>query len=184
MDERIWIKNPKILFINYLDIYPNNYNSICRMFIYIFLIFLLFKRYEWTYICFICFIIVSILGYFYDNENQKNNKINIINKYKSCRRSTINNPMSNILIMDEKNDLIACSDDPDEKININLYWEFYEDENDINAKKKLRNFITMPITSHPNKRDDFLNFLYRDKSVSCKYEGIGCEQYRELKYNK
>ena len=184
MDEKIWIKDPKNLFINYLDIYPNNYNSICRMFLYTFIIFLLFKKYQWTYICFICFIIISILGYIYDKEYIKDKKINLINQYKSCRRSTINNPMSNILMMDDKNNLIACSDEAEEKKEMNLYWEFYEDENDINAKKNLRNFITMPITSHPNKRNDFLNFLYGNNKAYCKYEGIGCEEYRELKYNK
>lgn len=184
MDEKIWIKNPKILFEKYQDIYPTNYNSLCRLFLYTFSIFLLFKSYKWAYLCLISFIISSILGYIYDNEHVTHKKIDMIDKYKSCRRSTINNPMSNILLIDEKADLIACSDEKQEKIDMNLYWEFYEDENDIYASKKLRNFITMPITSQPNKRNDFLNFLYKDNHAYCKYEGIGCEQYRELRFKK
>ena len=188
MDEIIWIQDPKLLYTKYKDIYPkkdnNNFNAIARYFILTGLIFLLFKRYKWVYICFIGFIIISFIGYLNYKDQDKNNKINLINQYNSCRRSTINNPMSNLLNLDKYPELEACIDEPKERIDENLYYNFFEDQNDLNAKKRLRSFITMPITSHPNNRLKFLDFAYGNMVALCKYDGIGCEKFRDLRYKK
>jgi hypothetical protein len=47
----------------------------------------------------------------------------------------------------------------------------------------MRAFITMPITSMVNKRKDFLNFIYEPK-LNCKIDGVNCEYFRDLRYNK
>ena len=179
MDEEIWIKNPKLLYLG-----SNYFNMIARYFLIFFIIFLLFSSYKWSYICFIGFIIISIIGYLYQLEKNKNNKINIMKKNISCRRSTINNPMSNLLPLDPNPNLNACHDDSIDKIESNLYYNFYEDENDLNAKRHLRSFITMPITSQLNNRKDFLNYIYQDNQAYCKNNGVDCERYRDIRYNR
>jgi hypothetical protein len=61
--------------------------------------------------------------------------------------------------------------------------EYYEDENDLTAKTRQRAFVTMPITTMVNKRKDFLDFMY-EPHLKCKMDGIGCEKFRDLRYNK
>jgi hypothetical protein len=188
MEENFWIYDPKILFIKFSDIYPrdtnNNFNAICRYFLVAFIIFLLFSKYQWVYISFIGFIITTIIGIFYTQNENKENKIEKIKKHLKCRRTTINNPMGNVLFLDENPELEACSDDEHTKIKNNIHWEYYEDEIDLNTKTKLRNFIKMPVTSLLNKRENFTNFLYDQSILTCKYDGIRCEKYRDIRYNK
>ena len=92
--------------------------------------------------------------------------------------------MSNLLNLDKYPELEACIDEPKERIDENLYYNFFEDQNDLNAKKRLRSFITMPITSHPNNRHKFLDFTYGNMDALCKYDGIGCEKFRDIRYKK
>ena len=158
MEEKFWIYDPKILFIKLSDIYPrdtnNNFNAICRYFLVALIIFIIFARYQWIYITAIGFIITTIIGIYYTENENKEIKIEKIKKNLECRKSTINNPMGNTLILDENPHLEACSDDS-ENIKNNLYWEYYEDETNLNAKTKLRSFIKMPVTSLLNKRENF-----------------------------
>jgi len=86
--------------------------------------------------------------------------------------------------LDENPNIQACLDEPQEKINNNLYWEFYEDEDDPTSKTRLRNFITMPITSIINNRKDFVDFAYGDNMSKCKYDGVRCERLRDIRYSK
>ena len=186
-EEKLWIYDPHILFKKITDIYPapnsNLFNSISRYWMVTCGIFFLFGRYKCAYLCSIGFILTTIIGYIYTNAENTEEKIAAIKKHLSCRRSTINNPMANILPLDQEPSLEACDDEPEEKIQNNLFWNYYEDENDLKAKTRLRAFITMPITSIVNKRTNFLNFMYEPKQ-KCKSDGIGCEDYRDLRYNK
>lgn len=185
--EELWIYNPHILFTNIKDIYPsensNFFNSIARYCMVCGIIFMLFSRYKWVYLCGIGFLLTSLVGWVYTNSEKTDEKLSLIKKHLSCRRSTINNPMSNILPLDEQPNLEACDDEPEEKILNNLYWEFYEDQNDLTAKTRLRSFITMPITSTINKRNKFLEFMYQPK-LKCKSDGVGCEDFRDIRYSK
>lgn len=188
MDEKFWIYNPKILFTKFSDIYPtktnNNFNAIARYFLITSIIFLIFSRYKWAYICSIGFILITFIGFIYTKNEDREEKILKINKHLHCRRSTINNPMANLLPLDENPNIQACLDEPQEKINNNLYWEFYEDEDDPTSKTRLRNFITMPITSIINNRKDFVDFAYGDNMSKCKYDGVRCERLRDIRYSK
>jgi hypothetical protein len=185
--EEFWIYNPHILFTKIEDIYPspttNTFNAIARYWLITFVIFILFGRNKWAYLCGVGFVITSIIGYIYSESEIREDKISQIKKHLSCRRSTINNPMANILPLDPTPNLEACDDEPEEKITNNLFWGYYEDENDLTAKKRQRAFITMPITTMVNNRKDFLNFMY-EPSLKCKMDGIGCEKFRDLRYNK
>lgn len=185
--EEFWIYNPSILFTKISDIFPsettNTFNAISRYWLVTFIIFLIFSNYKWSYLCGIGFIVTTFLGYIYTKDMIREEKIKYIKKHQSCRRSTINNPMGNLLPLDPQSHLEACDDEPQEKIHDNLFWEFYEDQDNLTAKTKLRAFITMPITSIVNKRKDFLNFMYQP-TLKCKTDGIGCYDYRDLRFNK
>jgi len=185
--EELWIYNPHILFTKISDIYPsptnNTFNAIARYWMITFAIFMLFGRYKWAYLCGVGFILTSIIGYMYSETEIREDKISQIKKHLSCRRSTINNPMANILPLEPNPNLEACDDEPEEKITNNLFWEYYEDENDLTAKTRQRAFVTMPITTMVNKRKDFLDFMY-ESHLQCKMDGIGCEKFRDLRYNK
>jgi hypothetical protein len=185
--EELWIYNPHILFTKISHLYPgpdtNLFNSIARYWMITCGIFLLLGSYKWAYLCGIGFILTSWVGWIYSQDEKKEQKISAIKKHLSCRRSTINNPMANVLPLDPEANLEACDDEPEEKIKNNLFWEFYEDENDLKAKTRMRAFITMPITSIVNKREDFLNFMYEPR-LKCKSDGVGCEDFRDLRYNK
>jgi hypothetical protein len=187
--EELWIYNPHILIKKITNIYPepgsNPFNSIARYWMITCVIFMIFGSYKWAYLSGIGFILTTGIGYIYTKNEKKEEKVNLIKKHLSCRRSTINNPMGNILPLDPEPGLEACDDEhePEEKVQNNIFWEFYEDENDLTAKTRQRAFITMPITSMVNKRKDFLDFMYQPQ-LKCKSDGIGCEDFRDLRYNK
>ena len=187
MEEELWIYNPHILFTKIKDIYPssniNFFNAIARYWMVCGVIFMLFTRYKWVYLCIVGFFLTTLVGWVYTQSEKTDEKISLIKKHLSCRRSTINNPMANILPLDLEPNLEACDDEPEEKINNNLYWEFYEDQNDLTAKTRLRSFITMPITSIINKRKNFLEFMYQPV-LKCKSDGIKCDEFRDVRYNK
>ena len=186
--EELWIYNPYILFTK-KDIFPesntvsNQFNSIARYWMICGIIFMIFARYKWFYLCGVGFVLTTLIGWKYTESEKTDEKIAIIKKHLSCRRSTINNPMANVLPLDLEPNLEACDDEPEEKIQNNLFWNFYEDQDDLTAKTRLRAFITMPITSMVNKRKDFLNFMYKPV-LKCKSDGVGCEDYRDLRYKK
>jgi len=182
--ESIWLKNPYNL-IKFYDNFSilnsgNKFNAITRCLMIAGFIFVIFNRYSWSYICFISILFISFVGYKYDDHELKVQKDYNEKVYKSCRRSTIHNPMMNLLVDDENPELEACSEDT-EVIEKNLYHEFYEDQKNINARKKLRTFITLPVTSVQGKREEFLKYAYGN-DTNCKYDGIGCEKYRDIRF--
>lgn len=195
--ESIWLKNPNNLLKYYTNysIYnysidnntnidgsiANKFNIISRLLILSGFIFTIFKRYNWSYICFIFLIIITMIGYKYDDHTLEQETIAKQKEYNSCRRSTINNPMSNLLPFDSQEELEACKEDS-EIIQSNLLYDYYEDQNNLNSRAKLTNFITMPVTSVLGKREEFMKFTYGD-AVSCKYDGINCAKYRDIKYS-
>ena len=183
--ESIWIKKPENLINNYTNysIYNdgNKFNTIVRLLIITGFIFMIFKRHNWSYICFVLIIMITIVGYKYDDYKIEQDVIEKEIEYKSCRRSTIDNPMSNLMPYDSQEELEACDEDS-EIIKKNLFDEFYEDQNNLNSKTKLRSFITMPVTSILGKREEFLKYTY-DSGITCKYDGIACEKHRDVRYS-
>jgi hypothetical protein len=184
--ELLWIHNPSIIFKKF-DIYPDNtnnkYNSIVRLLMLSLLFFIGFNRFQWTYISILAIICVTVIGIKDENlvalENEK--KANT----KTCRRSTIDNPMKNLLPLDDNPEMSACSDDS-ELVNKNKLDNFYQMENDLGAEHRLRNFITMPSTSLTHGRNKFMDYMSKDmfKDQMCKTDGIHCEIYRDVRFSK
>lgn len=175
--EEFWIFNPIILIKNYKNIYPkkitnNIFNCLTRILLYA-SIFFLFINKKLVYICILCIIIINLIGYIYIKEYIKNDKKEQIKVFNSCRRSSINNPMMNVVLLDENPEIEACpvenkNDDniknntqyeSKKKIDYNLNYNLLQDETDINVSTKLRNFITLGNTKYTNDINKFLNFL-------------------------
>ena len=186
--ESIWIKNPTNLFIyydNFSIFSPNNkFNAIIRCLIISGFIFTIFKRREWSYICFILIILVTIFGYMYDDHIVNVNNMREKIQYKSCRHSTIDNPMANLLPYSIDPGKSACLENEDVKMD-NLFHGHYTIQNDHINREKMKNFITLPVTNINGNRKDFLNFIYNGydgEYKSCKYDDVDCEKYRDLRF--
>lgn len=188
--ESIWIKDPMniIRFNNFsINTSNNKFNAMTRCLLITMTICILFNRHEWTYITLMGIIITSTIGYIYDNHVVKQVEKKKLEKYHSCRRSTIDNPMGNILPFDPTPHLKAC-DEKKEVIDDNLFHGYLRDPNDDNNEGKMRQFVTLPVTSIHDNRDDFIHFLYNgheeddNEYKSCKYDGVNCERYRDLRY--
>ena len=187
--ESIWIKNP-INLLTYYDnfsIYsPNNKcNAVTRLLMMSGLIFVLFGSKSWSYICLIGILLVTIIGYIYDEHLIEVDGIVREKEYLSCRHSTIDNPMGNLLpySLDPTNS--ACNEDENVKTD-NLFFGHYRNQNDHINRETMKNFITLPVTNIEGKRSDFLNFIYNGydgEYKSCKYDGVDCERYRDLRFD-
>lgn len=184
--ELLWIFQPSILWKKY-DIYPdetnNKFNAIIRLLIICLIFFIAFQRYSWTYICVLLIIIITYIGYNYkikQDEKQKY-KLNI----KKCRKSTINNPMANLMPYASDENFEAC-DENSSVIENNLYDHFYEMENDLGARNKFRSFLTLPSTQNPNNREKVLEFFYNtnQSNQTCKEDGVHCHKYRDVRYSR
>lgn len=177
--ETIWIKNPRNLLTYYdsFSIFTNNnpYNAFIRSLLMSGFFFYIFKRYKWFYICLIGILITSIVGYIKDINVKKDDQ-------EQCRKATVDNPMGNLLPMAKDSHLSACRDDYMDK----LFDGHYRHPNDYINEATVRQFITMPVTSIYDKRDEFGEFImngYDDEFKSCKYDGYQCERYRDIRFD-
>lgn len=189
--ESIWIKDPMNI-IRFYDSFSintslNKFNAMIRCLMIIGTISILFNNYDWIYISLIGIIVISGIGYIYDDHIVKTNIEKAKKEYLSCRRSTINNPMSNVLPYGNNPMLKACVEDK-KIIEDNLYHGFLRDQNDDVAEQRMRDFITMPQSSIIDDRDNFLEFIYNgyeedgNEYLSCKYDGVNCNKYKDLRY--
>lgn len=177
--ETIWIKNPKNLltFYDSFSIFTNNnpYNAFIRSLIMSGFFFFLFKRRKWFYICLIGILITTIIGYI----NEEKETIEEVN----CRKATVDNPMGNLLPLSKDPHLSACKD---EDYTDKLFDGHYRDPNDHINDATMRQFITMPVTSIHDKRDEFGEFImngYENEFKSCKNDGFQCERYRDIRFD-
>ena len=136
-------------------------------------------------------IIIHIIGLnkYDDNRillNNINNN-NIIKDEQKCRKSTINNPMSNILTTMNPDELAiqAC----DEKINTselidnNLNYNYYINAKKIFSKKNnYLNFIQLNNTKYPNDIKNIRNYLYDFNENNCKNNSNKCTAWNDVKF--
>lgn len=178
--ETIWIKNPRNL-ITYYDsfsVYTNNnpYNAFIRSLLICCFIFTMFKRYKWSYITLLLILVTTIIGYIKDKE--------IVDNTIPCRASTINNPMGNLLPFSTDPLLKACVEDDKDRTD-KLFHGHYRNQNDHINEAIMRDFITMPVTSIVDDRQQFSEFLmsgYDDPFKTCKGDDFQCEKYRDIRY--
>jgi hypothetical protein len=139
--------------------------------------------------------ILLIITFISLNLIESNNINNIIYekeiknfKKEKCRKSTINNPMSNILNTMEINelDMKICDENINTKqlIEDNLSYNIYSNSTDLfDRKTNKNNYITIN-TSYPNNTKKFKDFLYNFNENNCKTDGLMCRSYDDIRYHK
>lgn len=184
----------KILYNKWYEFFPNskykyyrNINSIIRLLIYSIISLLIYGgNKELILFIIILLIIINLIG------KIKFNNININNQIKKeikCRKSTINNPMSNILITmnNEELNIPACNENINSKklIEENLNYNVYYNSKDL-FKKKTGNikYVKNPSSIYPNNNKEYLNYLYDLNSNNCKINSKNCIGWYDVKYNK
>lgn len=150
-------------------------NKLIMFFIYLLIILILIGS-EFRNIALGIIILLILVKYLYIKEH-------FINE-KKCRRPTINNPFMNPLY--EADNLEACKVDDKEildKFNHNLNRNI----GDVFEKRTGQLlYRTNNVTTIPNKYDDFLNFIkltYDEPDNNCKYDGVNCLKYNDLRYH-
>ena len=115
-----------------------------------------------------------------------------IKKKKKCKNSILKNPHMNVLISDyhdePKRDSACDPNDENIKENINEYHNenLYKNIDDLYDKKNSqRQFYTMPVTTIPNDQQAFAEWCYKPPpSGNCKYNGVNCLKYEDVRYHK
>ena len=115
--------------------------------------------------------------------NTKNKYDKIVEKMY-CRKSDIHNPMGNVLLYTNENELDynIC---PNQNTEKNLRFNIYNDRSDLHLiKNNVRPFITMPSLYYPNDIDNVKHNLYYFNKSSCKLNGVNCTYNEDVKYHK
>jgi len=103
---------------------------------------------------------------------------------KKCREPTINNPFMNPLF--EVDNLEAC-DVPEKEILAKYYNNLPRNMKDIFDRKTGQLYYKLNnVTSIPNKFGEFLKFIgmtYDQPDNNCKYDGVNCLKYDDLRYH-
>ncbi len=190
---KFWILDYKELFKE-IYLFPNKnmtknqiLNSLTRYSILlIILFFFINSNSNWFYFP-IGIIIGCLILYLLDfkqqekDEKQKKN----ISKNK-CQMPNINNPYMNVLMTQSQERLPAC-DSRDKEVSelTDKYYKFnlYQNAEDIFDKKNMeRQFYTMPSSTIPNDQNEFINYLYKNKS-NCKTNTEMCLPYEDKRYH-
>jgi hypothetical protein len=178
-------EKPTIFFpSNKFDI-ETNVNAIIKFLLYSSVI-ILFLTNNWKLpvviiIFIIIFQIISKKSINVNNEMIEKNHIN-----HKCRKSTVDNPMGNVLLYTPINELNykACPDQTD-NMDKNIKNNIYFDSKDLFLKKNnIRPFITMPSQVHPNDINAYKTYLYNFEAPTCKTNGLNCMFTNDLRYNK
>jgi hypothetical protein len=187
---------------DYDDFFPinkrlldKNIYSIFRFLLYSFIIILFISdKYILKLLLFILLILLFIcLILVEDKENNYIKNIiyeNQIKNFRSeqCRKSTINNPLSNILnTMDERElEMRSCNDkiNTNELIENNLTYNLYSDSTDLLDRKTNKNKYIKLNTYYPNDNKSYKDFLYDFNDNNCKVDSMMCRSYDDFRYHK
>ena len=187
---------------DYDDFFPiknilldKNIYSIFRFLLFSFIIILFISdKYLLKLFLFILLIIIFICLILLEDK-QDNYIKNIIykehiNNFKPeiCRKSTINNPLSNILNTMDNNelDLKSCNNNinTDKLIKDNLTYNLYTDSTDLLDRKTNKNKYIKLNTEYPNNSKSFKDFLYDFNENNCKVDSMMCRSYDDFRYHK
>ena len=102
---------------------------------------------------------------------------------KKCRLPTIDNPFMNPLF--EVDNLEAC-DATEKEILAKYYDNLPRNMDDVFDRKTGQLYYKLNnVTTIPNKYDDFIKFIGSTKDQrdnNCKYDGVNCLKYDDLRY--
>ncbi len=196
-DEILWIYDVSILFNknNILNFFPDimnlslieNLNRSMRFIIYYFLILYIINIIDFKTI--ICGLLLwTVITLFIITNNSKNilEKFTLFNKnnVKTIeRKSTKDNPMMNLSVLDYGKNINIKADLNDKNIDKNIIGKDIDlinkyNYNELNRVNLLRrNFYTMPNTKVPNEQTEFARSLYNN-GPTCKQDTLQC--YKNL----
>lgn len=150
-----------------------------------FILCILTKMYKLSYVFLLVLTFSFIVDQLYKRHHDLKEIIKVSEETKTCRKSTISNPMSNLLPHDRNPTFKACKESENVKID-NLLSGFLREQNDDINKEKLNPFITMPDQSILGEKDAFSKFIsngYDEETKTCKYDGVACQKYRDLRFD-
>ena len=137
-------------------------------------------------VIFILFVIVCIIYYIFSSQyiEYKKNISSSDTSYKRCRKSTIDNPMGNVLLYTDIKDMdnkLCLHNNVDNNLKYNIYY----DSKDLYSKgTNTRSFITMPSQTNPNDTKEYYKYLYYLDNPSCKIDSMNCMFNSDLRYHK
>ena len=170
--------DPIIFFPSSNNDLKENKNAMIKYILYVIIVIGILTQ-NWKLI--ILLVVVLIVLEIYMNQMININKEKI-HKPEICRKSTIDNPMGNVLLGDNNLDEKLCKN---QKIDNNLNYNVYYNENDIfKTNNYLRPFITMPSQTHPNDIGQFKKYLYNFDNPTCKLNNLNCMYNEDIKYHK
>jgi hypothetical protein len=184
---KLWYNNPKVLFDNMHEFFPNNdltreekINAIVRFSLYYSVLVIVFQQdTKWLSISVLLLIVSYGLGYY--------EKFEEIKKKESCTKPTKENPFMNFTIADLTDNPDrppACPyDDVKDDIKEQFSKSVLPDPADLWGKSiSQRNFFTMPWTTATNDQTALAKWLY-GKSGECKNLGKNCDKNRDNRYH-
>lgn len=184
----LWYNNPKVLFDNMQEFFPNNnltreekINAIARFSLYYTVLVIVFQQdTKWLSISVLLLIISYGLGYY--------EKFTDSTKTDYCTKPTKDNPFMNFTITDLTDNperAPACPyDDVKEDIKEQFSKGVVPDPADLWGKSiSQRNFYTMPWTTATNDQTGLAKWLYGN-SGECKNLGKNCDKNRDNRYHQ
>ena len=107
-----------------------------------------------------------------------------IAKVALCRKSTVANPMANLLPYSKDPEMKACKERL-EDIEDNLFYGFLRNQDDNISREQMGAFYTLPDTSIIGEKHEFSEYLFygsTDDHQFCKRDGVNCESYRDVRF--
>jgi len=105
------------------------------------------------------------------------------NNDTKCRKPTIDNPFMNPVLWYDG--LEACKDVDDKEIMNKYNHNLKRNIRDVFEKNNGQPYYkTNNVTTVPNKYKEFLDFVgmtYDEKDNNCKYDGVNCMKYNDLR---
>lgn len=206
MNDKVWFKDPIVLITRMTEFFPTSamsrearVNALFRMVIYISIVISMYYSNPRFLLGILVMGFISVITYS-SEPSEPSGTFGIKSKEQfqdsECTKPTIANPfmnqtMGDYLNLDIDNNIKsrpAACDIRDPKINKmvndtfnnNLYTDTFDLGGSANAQ---RNFHTSPLTTIPNNREDFQNWLYKMPDT-CKENQDYCYTFEDIRTNR
>lgn len=201
MSNNFWVNNTEILISDWSSFFPDsklneidNLNTLVRFGIYSSLLLALYHgNMNYLFLMIIPLVFSYVLYMYLGLEKFENINISdyIDNLENNYTLPTLNNPMMNILpgdspdkppaypINENSEEAYIIKKDMENKLNFNVFSGI---EDIYNNKHSQREFYTMPVTTVPNDREKFIDFVYKnDYKPTCKENRFYCLKDPDIK---